>query len=290
MDTTAIIQFIGIVLFSSAIPNDPGVHAILPRIDSGMHAEHTVNAGTAQQPAEEQPMGVEDHVAVILYRDEDVISQSKSWKRTGVLKNNWNFVELDGEQVQFITNRRNDEPKIPRDIPRAVSPASRCLMAATAPVGFRNEFQAPTYRGAEAVVDIPAGILSACAADSRTEANRIDTTLVMKTDGVLVITGKKTTEARAKTITLAGDAVVYVANVPPHFLFTGVAEQAPGEPHWEAYTAMLDTPCKDAPEGANVSRICDLSAISTAWKLAQAKPPSTSLKILDSSCSNTQWP
>ena len=290
MDTTAIIQFIGIVLFSSAIPNDPGVHAILPRIDAGTHATHNVNAGDTHQPAEEPPAGVEDHVAVILYRDEDVIERGKNWKRTGVLRNNWNFVELDGEQVQFLTNGRNEEPKIPRDIPRAVAPSSRCLLAARAPVGFKDEFQGPTYKGAEAVVDIPAGILSACAADTRTEANRIDTTLLMKTEGVLVITGKKATEARAKTITLAGDAVVYVANVPPHFLFTGVAEPPAGEPHWEAYTAMLDTPCKDAPEGGNVTSVCDLSAISTAWKIAQAKPPSTGLKILDSSCSNTQWP
>jgi hypothetical protein len=291
MDTTAIIQFIGIVLFSAAIPQDPGVHAILPRIEAQTHAEHYVNPGDAKQDAQMSAMGVQEHVAVILYRDEDVISRGKGWRRTGSLKNGWEFVELDGEQVQFLTNTENAQPTIPGDIPRAVMPTSRCLLSSIKPVGFKDEFQGPDYKGAVAVVDIPSGKLSACAARTRDESNRVDTTLLLNTDGVLFIAAKKSADAKAKTLALDGDAIVYVANVPPHYLFTGIAEPPTGEAHSEAYRAMLDTPCHDGPESGTAAAICDLSAINTAWKVAQAKPPSPDLlKIIDAGCSNTQWP
>jgi hypothetical protein len=105
-----------------------------------------------------------------------------------------------------------------------------------------------------------------------------------------VITGKKTTEARGKTITLAGNAIVYVANVPPHYLFTGIAEPPSGQPHWEAYTSMLNSPCHTRPDDTLAEKICDLTPINAAWKIAQANPPSPQWKVFDSSCSNTQWP
>ncbi|HEX6100109.1 MAG TPA: hypothetical protein VF432_27600 [Thermoanaerobaculia bacterium] len=288
--TTAIIQFIGIVLFSSAIPNDPGVHAILPRIDAA-HAEHSLSYGDTKQETAVSDMGVEEHVAVLLYRGEDLLSRTGNWKTSSrPLKNKWQYVVLDGEHVQFLTNGQNAAPVVPGDLPRAIDPKSRCLLAAAKPVGFRGEFQGPAYKGAVGVVDIPFGRLSACNAKAQNQSDRVDTTLILNTEGVLVITAKKTTEPTAKTLVLDGDAVVYVANVPPHYLFTGIAQPATGDPHWEAYKTMLDTPCNDGPQGLTATQICDLSALSTAWKIAQASPPSTSLKILDSSCSNTQWP
>lgn len=290
MNSTAIIQFIGLVLFSNAVQTDPGVHAILPRVDH-MAMHDTLSPGDGKNQKNENPVGVERHAAVILYRTDDLISTTRGWKRgADSLKNGWDYVELDGEELQFVSTARNEDPEIPRDLPRAITPNSRCLLASAQPVQLTQAFQAPNYKGAVGVIDIPFGVLKACNARSRTDNNRTDTTLLLQTNGTLVIIGKKPEEARGKTITLAGDAIVYVANVPPHYLFTGIAEPPVGEPHFMAYTAMLDTPCTDPPQNLQATQMCDLSAINTAWKIAQNNPPSTKWQIFDSSCTNTQWP
>lgn len=295
MDSTAIIQFIGIVLFSTAIQKDPGVHAILPRVGEHVHSEQVINKGELQGPVDENPAGVEHHVAVILYRTRDVISKSKGWSVSNkTLSGGWEFVELDGDQLQFFSTERNPEPKLPRDLPLAIAPGTRCMTEATEAVHLTDAFQAPNYKGAAAVVNIPFGILQACSAHSRTSNsnsnNRIDTTLLLKTDGLLVVGAKNPVEGKGKSITLTGNAIVYVANIPPHYLFTGEAQPPSGDPHWMAYTAMLDTTCVGPPESTVAEQTCDLSAINAAWKDAQLNPPSPQWKIFDSSCTNTQWP
>lgn len=282
MDTTAIIQFIGIVLFTSSVPNDPGIHAILPRIG------HEVRVSPGDVHMHPEPVeGVENHVAAILYRDADVLTDSGTWAGRRNLKNGWKFVILDGEQVQFLTNGNNGTPPgIPAEIPMAASPSASCLTAASATrPTLRDAFQSPNYKGASAVVDIPFGKLDVCA----TNSNRVDTSLLMQTDGVLFIAAKKTTELVAKTIALKGDAVVYVVNVPPHHLLTGIEQPAAGEPHLNAYIAMLDTPCPSRPEPPAVSKVCSLSALREAYRMARVDPP-TELKLINSECSNTQWP
>lgn len=287
--TTAIIQFIGIVLFSSSIPNDPGVHAILPRIgsDHGMH----ISMGDTKLPRESDPSQVEDHVAVVIYRNEDLLSDSGRWKTTGRLDNGWRYVELDGEHVEFLTNQRNGEPRIPAELPRPV-PSESCLQVAGKPATLKDEFQGPNYKGAVAVFDIPFGTLDTCAAVTPSEAERIDTALLLRTKGVVVVAAKKTTELAAKTLTLDGDAVVFVANVPPHYLLKGVpSPESQGAAHWEAYNAMLDTQCPGRPEPPRVTKPCNLSAISTAWKIASDRKTAPEvIRIVDSGCSNTQWP
>ena len=298
MATTAIIQFIGIVLFSSAVPNDPGVHAILPRIDHATHlvyGNQPLNPGDAIRPpaTDEAPAGVEDHVAVILFRKQDVLARAGTWKKTGELRSDWQFVELDGEQVQFLTNGANGVPEIPADLPRAASSPTECLVNAENPVGLKDDFHGPEYPGAAAVVDIPFGMLDVCAkktADDPDSLLRVDTTLLMKTEGVLVIAARKTTETTARTITLDGDALVYVANVPPHYVFTGTYGATESDPHWQAYNEMLDTPCPSEPSSPRVAEACDLSAINEAWKTAQSEPPTPVLMMVDSECSNSQWP
>jgi hypothetical protein len=280
--TTAVIQFIGIVLFSAQVPNDPGVHAILPRL---AHAEHAhLSSGNAANIIKDVT-GIEEHVAVIIYREEDRLHRVGGWRSEGTLRNGWEYVRLRGEQVQFLTNGANDAPKIPTDLPRVRS--NSCLVAADAkPVALRSSFQSP-YKGAAAVVDIPFGRLDVCATNTPSVTERVDTRLLIDTEGVLVIAATKTGE-RAKTIALDGDAVVYIANVPPYYLFYGEPTNA-GDPHWQAYNEMLDTPCPGRPDLALVPQFCDLSLISESYKVARNKPPAD-FKMINSECSNTQWP
>ena len=284
MDTTAIIQFIGIVLFSANVPGDPGVHAIVPRIEHAQH-QHISFGATQAQNINPAP-GVEDHAAVIIYRTEDRLSRAGNWKKDGTLKNGWEFVELDGEQLQFLSNGVNDVPVIPADLPRAFVSANGCLK----PPSLNNAFRGPLYKGAAAVVDIPYGTLDVCATNNRSVTERVDTNLLLKNEGVLVIAAKNWAEPHAKTIALDGDAVVYVANVPPYYLFTGVEQPNPGEPHWEAYNAMLESPCGGRPEGPMVKECAFLSRISESYRKARAYPPSDGIQLINSECSNSQWP
>ena len=291
MNSTAIIQFIGIVLFSTGIQRDPGVHAILPRITHTPHVEHAINKGDLHAMTSSDPDTVQDHVAVVLYRTKDVIDKSKGWSVSNkTLSGGWEFVQLDGDQLQFFTTERNPEPKIPAGLPLAMAPNSVCLTEAKEPVQLSEAFQAPNYKGAAGVVNIPFGTLQACTARSGGDNGRVDTSLLLKTDGLLVIGAKNPIENKGKTITLTGNAIVYVANIPPHYLFTGKMEPPTGQPHWMAYTAMLDTTCVAPPETVVADETCDLTPINAAWKEAQANPPSTQWKIFDSSCTNTQWP
>lgn len=281
--TTAIIQFIGIVLFSSQIPNDPGVHAIVPRIEHEAHVH--LSYGDANTKPKTNVSGVEDHAAVIIYRRRDRLHKVGGWKADGGLRSDWEYVRLDGEHVQFLTNGANAAPKIPTDLPR-VAASTSCLAAAQQP-NLLPSFQSP-YKGAAGVIDIPSGRLDVCAANTRSVTERVDTRLLINTEGVLVIAATKAGE-RAKTIALDGDAVVYVANVPPYYLFTGVEKPAVGDPHYEAYNAMLDSPCAGRPEGTFVPDSCDLTAISTSYMTARKEPPAD-FKMINSECSNTQWP
>src|SRR5687767_7063085 len=141
--TTAIIQFIGIVLFSSQVPNDPGVHAILPKIG---HAEHVHYLANPKPDA--NATGVEDHVAAIIYRERDRLHRVGGWKKDGDLKSDWEYVLLRGEHVQFLTNSANAEPMIPAALPRAAAPSSCPTVAQQTKLS--PSFQAP-YRGAAGV-------------------------------------------------------------------------------------------------------------------------------------------
>ncbi len=335
---TAIIQFIGIVLFSAQVPNDPGVHAILPRIghfhksdihrmqprdktltvdtrqtrdiqhvldteqplhtEHALHTEHTLDTegalDTKQTLAKEQtgedqpaPSGIENHISVLMYRDEDRLYWGGGWSSDGKLANGWNFLALDGERVQFLTHGGDGEPKIPAILPRTGNGCGK----PTAPPSLSAEFL-PPYEGAAAVIDIPEGQLSSCQTSTVNVGARLDTRLILETRGVLVIAATKKSE-EPKALVLRGDAVVFVANIPPYALLRDTDETI-GEPHWTAYNAMLAEPCAERPavaksEAETLIAYCDLSSLGEPYYRARKEPPIEN-KLIDSGCSNTQWP
>lgn len=288
--TTAIIQFIGIVLFSSQVPNDPGIHAILPRIGHVHKSDlHTMPKLDPKQTGEQHlsPTGIENHVSVIMYRDADRLYKTGGWRSDGGLANGWSYLALDGERVQFLTHSGNGRPEIPRGLPRTGSACG----AQSAPPTLRAEFL-PPYRGAAAVIDIPEGQLSSCQTSTVNVASRLDTRLVLDTRGVLVVTATKK-NAEPKALMLRGDAVVFIANIPPYALLQDT-DLTIGEPHWTAYNAMLAEPCAARPavdeQFADILlAYCDVSSLGDSYYRARKQPP-IQFRMIDSGCSNTQWP
>lgn len=286
--TTAIIQFIGIVLFSAQIPDDPGVHAILPRIGHVHKSDlHNMPKLEAKQTGDEHlsASGIENHFTVIMYRDADRLYKTGGWRSDGTLANGWSYLALDGERVQFLTHGDNGRSEIPASLPRT---GSACGTQA-APAILRSEFL-PPYKGAAAVIDIPEGRLSSCQTNTLNVASRLDTRLLLDTRGVLVITAVKK-YAAPKALTLKGDAVVFVANIPPYTLINDT-DLTIGEPHWTAYNAMLAKPCSARPDvdPDTLFAHCDTSSLGDSYYRATRKEPPITFKMIDSGCSNTQWP
>lgn len=275
MDTTAIIQFIGIVLFTGSIQTDPGVHAILPRIGSTQTSISFVT-------------GIESHRAVILYRKEDLLERSSSWRSNPAINKDWEILDLDGEHVQFFTDADNGVPAVPGLLPRIGR--GPCAQFAVAPTLTADFLPSTSYRGAVAVFDIREGRLDSC----ESKGPRADTRLFLRTENVLIISAKRPGE-RAKTVTLDQDAVVFVANVPPDYLSNNPQHNHdPSQPHWAAYNSMLGGTCSAEPDPMHpVLATCDDPNVLTtvAYKNARANPPSKGLGvILDPQCSNSQWP
>jgi len=269
--TEAIVQFIGIVMLTAGVPNDPGVHAIVPRIEgSGLQTERRAYS------LPHLGHGTEKHTAVILYEQSARIGPP-TWTPT-TFQTSWEYVVLDGERIQFVTSAVNGAASVPRDLPHACPTMT-----------LQSKFQGPDYMGAATVVDIPEGSLDVCLAQNADNngLGRADTRLFLKTSGSFVIVATKPNKP-AKTITFHPDATVYIANIPPRYLDPLSPSVAGGTPHYTAYDEMGGTTnCTPKPDTSNICRLCETSAMKTAGKLQSSFPFPL---MTNSECSNTQWP
>ena len=280
--TEAVVQFIGIIMMTAGVPNDPGVHAIVPRIERsglGSPVERRQAVPRTQRSAAGivpfRPQGVEAHTALILYQTSARIGEA-DWTPVP-FGEAYEYVVLKGERLQFVTGAVNAAPAVPRDLPRACPTTTTTLQAS---------FQAPQYAGAAAVVDIGEGFLEACLAQPGGTANgRADTRLFLKTNGTLVLVGTKANQ-EAKTITFQPDARVYIANVPSRLLDAAGTLVAPGgPPHHTVYDTMVGASNCSSPDTSNICRICEASAMKTTGGGVDPFP-----LMVDSECSNSQWP
>lgn len=260
--TEAIVQFIGIVMLTASVPNDPGVHAIVPRIERRQFRGVAVGGA-----------GVETHTAVILYQKADKLGIS-NWTPTA-FQQAWEYVVLKGERLQFVTSAVNGASSIPRDLPHACPTMT-----------LQSTFQGPDYASAAAVVDIAEGSLDVCIAKAGSDptVKRADTRLFLKTNGSFVIVATKSNEP-ARTITFVPTATVYIANIPPRHLGITMVP-AGGLPHHTVYDTMGGTSnCTQVPDISNICRVCETSPMKTGdpWNPVETL-------MINSECSNTQWP
>jgi hypothetical protein len=219
--------------------------------------------------------GVEPHTAMIMFRTGDYRAKS-GWTDADVkqLATGWQYVELrKSDRVAFVA----DLPNAPvNSLPGGV------MHLGDTPL-LRRYDQQP-YAGAAAIFTIANGALSACVRDN----GRIDTTLTLNTRKSLKIT------AGTKSLTLQDGALVIAANIPLGYADTASATSGmSGASHLTVYCAM------QGKVGCAVNRPAPPEAACNSDDGYGRRPthnPSlpTELpkvfRVVDWSCSNSQWP
>lgn len=246
-DTSVIVFFVGLTVFSSSIPNDCGVKAIVPRVDQHVTQQARPKLIASQTFPETYSLATEDvesHQAVIVFKYASLQRRASSWGPIDFMprKNKdaplYGYVTLDGDRVRFITNASNVKAEIPPDL---ALPRLRDYVCPANMQKLRAEFL-PPYNGAAAVFDLPEGTLQPCLS-SMGANQRIDVKLPLNVDGNFVISAS--TMKEKKELVLApdpdtGKLEVMIANVPTHYLRPKLTSSlaVDGLPHVHAYYAM----------------------------------------------------
>src|SRR5688572_1131500 len=105
--TTVTIFFVGLCLFSNSIPGDPGIHVLLPRIESGTIQTASLYQTSVALPGRGHPSGVEGHEAILLVHKDSVVDDS-SWPMAPLNSavmglEDFKFVRMQGDRVRFLT-------------------------------------------------------------------------------------------------------------------------------------------------------------------------------------------
>jgi hypothetical protein len=295
---TATLRIVGL---ATVMHGSPGIDVVMPRVN-----DMTV-----------QGTHIEEHTPVLMLRNEDLVSSTDTWD--AVSYNDFTYVILHGEHVRFLPNATNDEAKVPAKLPRltyqcrwgiptertrreAKATAAKLTTATGIPVStvppLISGYRPPAYLDAAAVLNIPYGETSACAAkvkeDDMSDAvqlSRIDTNVVFKTDGGITIVFEK--NGVEKALYVRGESLLIVAgNIPTSFLNGNAMDSDMG--HYLAYYTMLlpegrsncaremtgkVDPCVDASY-ARLSMVDPLKII----------PPPPPVDMLTPECSNSQYP
>src|SRR5438552_552897 len=207
-----LLQFIGLVVLTSKVSNDPGLHAILPRISANAHVPTLTNPNAP----------IDEHAAVLVFKKSDYVPGSvKNWplltfpaKNSDGSKNEtYAYILLTGQTITFTSRGRVLSqaviPKLP--LPRI----KNCCSTAT---DLNARFRKP-YPGAAAVVTVPSGEVEPCHAKAPNVSDRIDTRVLLDSKGDVTALAVDIGNKRpTHTITFKAGARIYVANLPVSFL------------------------------------------------------------------------
>ena len=284
-----VIHFIGIVLFSTQVTSDPGLHAILPAIKHDFNPwaihnppnqvvaapsstpthnlnppaiHHRPTQVAAAAPSNASPSAapgsfsthIEQHVALLVFR-EDIVVNDSQWKAKRIVSTFRNAEELAAYKYVELTGEHVtfvvDSPSNP--LAKLPADMPRLPTCGRSTGELTSGFQWP-YTQAAAVVDIPEGTLSACHA--RKVANgRIDTTLRLNTTGTLTIVGAKSGVVKTLVLNTTNNPTIYLANVPPP-RGKGLAASHTAARHFLAYYRMIGkdetSSCLGSPAGPAV--------------------------------------
>lgn len=294
----ATIHFIGLALFSTQVPNEPGLRVLLPRIENREKAvtktatnnhhvtltkqaltrdPHTLTGNTAIN-------AVESHNAYIIFAEEDLL-QEIGWTSEGVPAHmvkasdppvRYRLVRLNGERVTFLANGVNP----PAAAAPAELPKPKCGTAVSR----------VSLRTVTAMVSIPEGYLNTCAVQFEEPAEtRVDTELKLNNNGLITVWATVFGETRA--LILKGDARVFVANVPHGMIFDpNYAKE--GSSHYHGYYDLLKTTSAKCPHGLEHAPVDIRSCPLTSFRLAgDVRGFKNNLdEAINSDCSNSSWP
>ncbi|HYI11803.1 MAG TPA: hypothetical protein VEK57_22290 [Thermoanaerobaculia bacterium] len=228
---TLVVRVLGLATVTDQVPNDCGVHVIVPRVKYHAH------------PGVKTPPQVEDHTAILVVPKENYDTTSSWIMVTLPAFPNYVYTKLNGDQLRMLTDATNPAPSLQG---LRLPSLQGCCKVSVPSAKLRSTFQAP-YTGAAAVLDVAGGQISACRAPARGTEYRYDTEILLNHNGVARISGdtmKVSKEVRLKNLPVATRGVVYIANLPTCFISgtcpTTKATTAPdGRAHLHAYYAML---------------------------------------------------
>jgi hypothetical protein len=259
-----IVKFVGLCAFTDRLPNAPGMHAVLPRIADGS--------------------GIEQHVAILAYHGKACAkAPCPGVTLRGVP--GYRYIPLDGGRVHFQVNGENPEPTA-ASLPPLPHLATCCPNMGKLSGAFRG----PSYEGAAAIVDIPAGTLTSCGAQIAgmdASHKRIDTTLSLQSTGKTIVVSIVRNDAETTTLTLRADAAIIIANLPkPWVAGHRLDYHMTGTPHYQAYYGMGSGDGSACNSLENCSPIVPLCVDQAFLKTDGLIDPFTA----SSECSNSQWP
>lgn len=256
---TAVLQFVGLILFSHELSPDRALIGLAPRISG--HASHhgapppamakTIARREKSETRPEVVDTVEEHAAFIAFPARDYLS-SKGWPPSGLeTANGYLFVRLDGEHVTFrsegrfgtvsstaevdLLGRKSSHERLDRDA-MGLPHLQPCCKGAK----LKKEFQAPDYPGAVAVFHLPSLKVKGCNANSKdvnVNASRVDSRTAIDNNGVLVIAA--TRKGQEKTMRVNGNATIIVAHMPMDVI-TGKRGGGGNARHYQAYYDMIE--------------------------------------------------
>src|SRR5687768_13255585 len=126
VNQTVVVHFVGLVLWTSAVTNDPGLHAILPRVHPVVSEPHSDTPSHQRIAAFDT---IERHEAVLIFPASAVHDDSQ-WPSLPVdipqkapvpvqqRLVGYRHIRLNGEHLTMIPGAPNDPAAIPPSMPR----------------------------------------------------------------------------------------------------------------------------------------------------------------------------
>ncbi len=300
--TSALIHFVGILAFMTGPQSDttgtarlqstrnqfvPRVVAVLPRMERADIAQtQTARVKNLSQPATiDWLAGLENHTAFLAFKETDepvVTGWTKEHLWTSPDGEEWSYIKLNGEHITFQTGAYNPPTSMTNltlpHITAALDKPNRELVAGYKP---------PAYSAAAAVIELPGGALVPCSSKADGVSGRLDTEIILATNGALKIYGGSN-----KSLTLLPFATVFVGNLPDSY-GRHAANAHYGRDHYKAYCAMASGATRCGLQKVEASPpVCGENHMRLANNATPVRtvdvPAPFNLNTFE--CSNSQWP
>ena len=294
----ATIHFIGLCMFTSAAATDnKTLHVVLPRIQStrfeaqqiNMQASRVPSGYSAQFPRNPGLGGVEDHTAFLAFRDGDLLNVSGWVPQPMPATPGYQYIVLSGEALSVHTYGSNN----PASAKPTGLPSAKCCEKQELLPGFKSV----DGSAAAAIFRLPQGKVQTCSSvpmvGGSTVYNadaRLDTKVDLKNRGALLVTGDL--KGKPRVLVLAGDATLYVGNLPSAWVASPTYKVSHSPVHYRAYAAMFKhttvTSCDYKPH-ASAAGINRCGEATPSFRFGDSNSSGKTAAV-SAECSNSTWP
>ena len=305
---TATLRIVGLASVMHINPGNPGIDVVMPRVQS-------VSSRNAVML---HPIG--NHVPILVFPTKALAETPSGWEPKP-FDDEFSYISLDGEHVQFTLNADNPTATVPPQLPKLTNgcrwsgiQSGRIQQVAktkrtkggqplnAAPPPLTEGYLPPAYPDAAAVLNIPYGETSACYAHVKDKTlTRIDTNVVWRTNGRVTVIGKK--EGNVKELTLDSERLegqhllIVAGNVPAYLVENKGTTYYMDAGHYAAYYNMLVADgrgnCVRGGGTGEEIKSCEEPSfirIGSSHVRVVSPPPPQSFGIMTAECSNSQYP